>query len=302
MSRAARLKDFGKAVDHATAMLRRSIVANDPLASSYWESELAKVSAAQHEFRGTTTKTMAEVKADLAAAGITRVGPFGRMAKDAKRDAGKLRAGVTSEMDATARRTKRAADRTAKAVPDALDGKVSETRTAADRVATAVETPLTSLDAYAWGQHAGASYASGLASQAQATEAAAQQLAEATHAAIGFSRPPRRGPLASIRSWGPHLVATWTAGIERHVGDVERTASRLAGAMTPRPLAPAWEGTGSARWRSVPALTGRSGGGEVHLHIGTLIADERGLDELDRRLDLRRRLRGRSHPRANDPS
>ena len=32
MSRAARLKDFGKAVDHATRMLRRSIVANDPLA------------------------------------------------------------------------------------------------------------------------------------------------------------------------------------------------------------------------------------------------------------------------------
>ncbi len=40
MSRAARLKDFGKAVGHATKMLRRSIVANDPLAASYWEAEL----------------------------------------------------------------------------------------------------------------------------------------------------------------------------------------------------------------------------------------------------------------------
>jgi hypothetical protein len=302
MSRAARLKDFGKAVDHATRMLRRSIVANDPLASSYWESELAKVSAAQHEFRGTTTKTMGEVKADLAAAGITRVGPFGTMARDAKRHAGKLRAGVTSEMDATARRTKRAADRTAAAVPDALNAKVGETHSSADRVAAAVEVPLTSLDAYAWGQHAGSTFAQGLASQTAAASAAAQKLAAATHAAIGFSRPPRTGPLATIRSWGPHLVATWTAGIERHVGDVEQTASRLAGAMTPRPLAPAWEGAGPARWRSMPAPGGRSGGGEVHLHLGTLIADERGLDELDRRLDLRRRLRGRGHPRLNDPS
>jgi hypothetical protein len=302
MSRAARLKDFGKAVDHATRMLRRSIVANDPLAASYWESELAKVSAAQAEFRGTTTKTMAEVKADLAAAGVTKVGPFGKMAKDARRDAGKLKAGVTSEMDATARRTKRAADRTAEAVPDALDASVTETRTAATSVGSAVEGPLTSLDAYAWGQHAGSTYAQGLSSQAAAASAAAQELAAATHAAIGFSRPPRTGPLASIRSWGPHLVAEWLGGMERHLGDVERTATRLASAMTPRPLAPAWEGAGAARWRPVPALAGRSGGGEVHLHIGTLIADERGLDELDRRLDLRRRLRGRSHPRANDPS
>ena len=70
--------------------------------------------------------------------------------------------------------------------------------------------------------------------------------------------------------------------------------------MSPRPLAPAWEGGGAARWRA-PAAGGAGGrGGEVHLHIGTLIADERGLDELDRRLDLRRRLRGRSRPRGND--
>jgi hypothetical protein len=244
---------------------------------------------------------MAEVKAELAAAGVTKVGPLRKMARDAKRDAGKLKAGVTAEVDATARRTKRAADRTASAVPDALDASVTETRTAAASVGSAVEGPLTSLDAFAWGQHAGASYASGLASQAQATEAAAQQLAAATHAAIGFSRPPRRGPLASIRSWGPHLVATWTAGIERHVGDVERTASRLAGAIVPAPLAPAWQASGGG-WRSPASTFGGGRGGEVHLHIGTLIADERGLDELDRRLDLRRRLRGRSRPRANDPA
>jgi hypothetical protein len=301
MGRAARLAEFGKAVGHATKMLRRSIVANDPLASSYWEAELAKVSAAQAEFRGTTTTTMAEVKADLAAAGVTKVGPFGKMAKDARREVGKPKAGVTAEMDATARRTKRAAERTATAVPDAPDASVTDTRTAATSVGSAVEGPLTGLEAYAWGQHAGSAFAAGLASQTAAAEAAAQELAAATHAAIGFSRPPRRGPLAGIRSWGPHLVATWTAGIERHVGDVERTAGRLAEAIVPAPLAPAWQGAGGG-WRSPAAGFGGGRGGEVHLHIGTLIADERGLDELDRRLDLRRRLRGRNRPRANDPA
>jgi hypothetical protein len=89
------------------------------------------------------------------------------------------------------------------------------------------------------------------------------------------------------------------SGIERHVGDVERTAGWLAGAIVPTSLAPARQGAGGG-WQSPAALGGGGRGGEVHLHVGTLIADERGLDELDRRLDLRRRLRGRSYPRLND--
>src|SRR5690606_34831079 len=128
MSRAARLKEFGRAVDHATRMLRRSIIANDPLAATYWQDHLAKVSAAQAEFRGTTTKTMGEVKADLAAAGVKVGGSFRRMARDARRNAHRLRTGVTSQVDATARRVAKDADRTASALPDALSSSVADTR------------------------------------------------------------------------------------------------------------------------------------------------------------------------------
>ena len=103
---------------------------------------------------------------------------------------------------------------------------MSETRSAATGVAGAVEGPLTGLEAYTWGQHAGSAFAQGLASQAAATEAAAQQLAAATHAAIGFSPPTTVGPLATIRSWGPHLVA-----------DLARRASSATSATSsgPRP-------------------------------------------------------------------
>jgi hypothetical protein len=305
MSRAARLKEFGKAVDHATRMLRRSIIANDPLAASYWQDQLAKVSAAQAEFRGTTTKTMGEVKADLAAAGVKVGGSFRRMARDARRNAHRLRAGVTSQVDATARRVATDADRTATALPDALSSSVDDTRSAASDVKSAVTGPLSSLPAYRWGSHAGSLFASGIASQEAAAEAAARNLAAATHRMVGFSRPPRTGPLSTIRSWGPHLVENWLGPMERKVGDVERMGSRLGAALTPRPGQPAWmdhRGPDRATWAAVGAVGGGGRGGELHIHVGTLIANDAGLDELERRMERRRHLRRRDRRLVGSPS
>ena len=204
-------------------------------------------------------------------------------------------------MDATARRTKRAAERTAAAVPEALDAKVSETRSAATGVAGAVEGPLTGLEAYIWGQHAGSAFAQGLASQAATAEAAAQRARRGDPRRHRL-QPARHGPgpLATIRSWGPHLVATWLGG--HRAPRRRRRADRVPARGCHEPATPGTRlGGCEARPAGGPCrrCAGRSGGGEVHLHIGTLIADERGLDELDRRLDLRRRLRGRSRPRAS---
>lgn len=305
MSRAARLKEFGKAVDHATRMLRRSIIANDPLAASYWQDQLAKVSAAQAEFRGTTTKTMGEVKADLAAAGVKVGGSFRRMARDARRNAHRLRTGVTSQVDATARRVAKDADRTASALPDALSSSVGDTRTAASDVKSAVTGPLSSLPAYRWGSHAGSLFASGIASQEAAAETAARDLAAATHRMVGFSHPPRTGPLSTIRSWGPHLVQNWLGPMERKVGDVERMGARLGSAMTPHPGTPAWmdqRGPDRATWAAVGAAGGGGRGGEVHIHVGTLIANDAGLDELERRMERRRHLRRRDRRLVGSPS
>ncbi len=305
MSRAARLKEFGKAVDHATRKLRRSIIANDPLAASYWQDQLAKVSAAQAEFRGTTTKTMGEVKADLAAAGVKVGGSFRRMARDARRQAGRLRSGVTGQLDATARRTQRAADRTAAALPDALSASVGDTRAAAAEVRSAVSDPLTSLNAYQWGSHAGGLFASGIASQEDEAQAAAASLARATRRMIAFSRPPRTGPLSTIRSWGPHMVENWLGPMERRVGDVERMGARLGSALTPHPGAPAWmdhRGPDRATWAAVGAVGGGGNGGDVHIHVGTLIANDAGLDELERRMERRRHLRRRDRRLVGSPS
>jgi hypothetical protein len=286
-------------------MLRRSIVANDPLAASYWQDQLAKVSAAQAEFRGTTVRTMDEVKADLADAGVKVDATFGRMARDGRRHARRLRAGVTGQMDATARRTKRDADRTATALPDALSASVGDTRSAAADVKAAVVTPLTSLDAYQWGSHAGSLFASGLSSQEQEAQAAAASLARATHRMIGFSHPPRSGPLSTIRSWGPHMVGEWLSPMERRVTDVERMGSRLGAALTPHPGQPAWmdqRRPDRATWAAVGAVGGGGRGGDVHIHVGTLIANDAGLDELERRMERRRHLRRRDRRLVGSPS
>jgi hypothetical protein len=208
-------------------------------------------------------------------------------------------------MDATARRTKRDADRTATALPAALSASVGDTRSAAADVKAAVVTPLTSLNAYQWGSNAGSLFASGLSSQEQEAQAAAASLARATHRMIGFSHPPRTGPLSTIRSWGPHMVGEWLGPMERRVTDVERMGSRLGAALTPHPGQPAWmdqRQPDRATWAAVGAVGGGPRGGDVHIHVGTLIANDAGLDELERRIERRRHLRRRDRRLVGSPS
>jgi hypothetical protein len=161
----------------------------------------------------------------------------------------------------------------------------------------------TATDAATWGSHAGANFASGLQSQVPAVAAAGAALAAAAGEHITFSSPPP-GPLHGIRSWGPHMVEAWLGPVRARLGDVSRLGEALGASLRPtlQPLAvPAgWDGMRTAVPRAYADAPERGRGREVHFHIGTLIADERGLDELDRRMGNRRRLRRRGQARYND--
>lgn len=77
-------------------------------------------------------------------------------------------------------------------------------------------------------------------------------------------------------------------------------AGRMADAITPRPqLRAAYAGgPGVGRW-----LGGPSRVVENHYHIGTLIANDKGIDELDDRIERRRRHRRRGAGRhTNEPN
>jgi hypothetical protein len=93
--------------------------------------------------------------------------------------------------------------------------------------------------------------------------------------------------------------------MERKVGDVERMGSRLGAALTPHPGCPAWmdqRGPDRATWGAVGAVGGGGRGGEVHIHVGTLIANDSGLDELERRMERRRHFRRRDRRLVGSPS
>ena len=209
--------------------------------------------------------------------------------------------GRQQQMQRVARR------RAGRAFPAALQMAVGPTSTAAGNVADAAKAPLSTVPprAATYGDHAGDQFASNLYATAPQTANAAEHIAAQVSRFIAFSHPPRTGPLSTIRSWGPHMVGEWLSPMERHVGDVARMGSRLGAALTPHPGQPAWmdqRQPDRATWAAVGAVGGGGRGGDVHIHVGTLIANDAGLDELERRMERRRHLRRRDRRLVGSPS
>lgn len=102
---------------------------------------------------------------------------------------------------------------------------------------------------------------------------------------VGKSPPPF-GPLSTIDKAGTNLMTTYARGMLAGTPVLERAGMKAAGAALPNDM-------GLRAGYSM----GRVGGGDV-IQVGTLIATEQGLDELNRRLDRRksRRTRGRRLP------
>ena len=109
--------------------------------------------------------------------------------------------------------------------------------------------------------------------------------ANITAAFSGFfhgSAVPKHGPLKGFDRMGGDMVDAWVGAVKGRKGKVARAGAELAGAFSPRSRMPS------------AAMAGVGGGGDVnHFHIGTLIADEGGIDMLERRMSRRRRRRSR---------
>jgi hypothetical protein len=228
--------------------------------------------------------------------------------------------GITRDVEREAKRAARISEReakaAAKALPDAIKDKESAVESAADASAAAATKPLetAATDATTWGSTLGANFAAGLQSQVAAVAAASAALASAAAGPIKAESPPRIGPLHTIDKWGGRLVDTWTRPIVRDAHKAERAGAALADAMGRgmRVAAPRGAGgTSGGRWADMRRVTapgtgaGRYGrqarSGDVHVHVGTLIADDRGIDELTRRINRRLRLRGRGAGHYNEP-
>jgi hypothetical protein len=119
-----------------------------------------------------------------------------------------------------------------------------------------------------------------------------QVAAEVAGVVSGFFKgksPPRMGPLSTIDTDGAMLVKTLSGGMLSQKRLAAATGVTIAGAFRPALGANAIAANGLRR-----------GGRENHFHIGTLVADDRGIDELDRRMNRRRKMKGRGAMRYQD--
>jgi len=292
-----RLGDFRTATETVLRRMRAAVKANDPVAASYYVQQYRDIRTAQSQFRQSAQTVWGDV-ATIIDGSTANAGADVAALADTVGDGA-----VQAQL-----RMQRSARNAGHAFPAALQMAVAPTSSAAADVADAATGPLSSVPpkAATWGDHAGDRFASNLYATAPQSATAASHIAAQVSRYIAFSHPPRVGPLSGIRSWGPHLVGEWLGPMERHVGDVERTAGRLAGAMTPRPGMPTWDSpasTATHAWgRPDVAGRGSAGGGEVHIHVGTLIANDAGIDELQRRMSGRHRIRKRDRGRAGSPN
>lgn len=170
---------------------------------------------------------------------------------------------------------------------------VQETQSAADGALTAIgsiETGIQAIDLTDDAMNLGLEVAAGLDSSVPSVAAAASRVAAAAAGPIESHSPPKFGPLAHIDEWGANLVDTWLKPMEARVGHVGRVGAKLAGALAPRAQL--------AGMAMATAGAGQAGGN--HYHVGTLIANDAGLDEFDRRIERRRKIRGRGPMRYAD--
>ena len=256
-----RLKEMRKSMAQAWRQLKIAVKANDPVNIAYWSQRLTDVQGGINTLKEQGKIDVTNLATSLANSGVDIGGTF----LDIKTDAQNTKAGVDTAMN--------------------------NTETAVSTSVQAMESSVANASLYTEGQHLVQTAISGVNSQYQNAVSAGANIARAFRTNLAFSSPPP-GPLHDIESWGPHMISRWTGGIRSALPQVSRTSDAAARAFHPQPhLRPSW-GTPAGMRGTQPGL-GRRAGRDVHYHIGTLIANDGGIDKLDRKIEDRKRMRKR---------
>lgn len=139
-------------------------------------------------------------------------------------------------------------------------------------------------DAYNWGKNLIQNLINGIKSMINKVKSAVSSVVDTVKGYLGFSSPTEEGPGRYADKWAPNFMRMYAEGLLNNAGMVRAAvatvAESLAGmATTP---APAFAGSSSATGagRGYAPVTAP----EIHLHIGTLVADDYGLKKLEQRL------------------
>ena len=130
-------------------------------------------------------------------------------------------------------------------------------------------------DAYNWGKNLIENITKGIKATVGKVKDAVVGVVDTVKGYIGFSSPTKEGPGRYADQWAPNLIRMYAEGIIRNTGLVSSAASGVASSLS-----------GMSRAPSTPAFAGATAGAasEIHLHVGTLIADDYGLKKLEQKL------------------
>lgn len=264
-----RLMKMWRAIRQARTEMQKSVKADDPVNAAFWRQRLRDLRTG-----------MAVMKHESAAA------LAGAAAKWEEH-----RARIKARQDAVVKGTKDMAAGVGAGMTDAGQAVITGGLT--------IATALDNIDLTASGAGVVQSLASGMLSEIGTVRAASAAAAAAAAGPLKFSSPPAYGPLSTIRTWGPHMVDEWLKPIEGRLGRVRAMGSALGMAIVPRgQWQPAYAGAGVGR--GLGGRRGRGRGRGDNYQIGVLVADDGGLDELDKRIERRRKMRGRGPMRYRD--
>lgn len=163
---------------------------------------------------------------------------------------------------------------------------VSATQTAAG-----IQARFNGMDLAAAGINLVSTLASGMRAAIPQVFSVAAEISGLVSKFFAGNSPPPMGPLRTIDTDGANLVRTLSGGMLSQRGLATSTGHAIAGAFRP-----SW-GAGAV---AAAGMGARGGHGGDTYQIGTLIADDRGIDELDRRINRRKKMKGRGNMRFRD--
>lgn len=140
-------------------------------------------------------------------------------------------------------------------------------------------------EAYNWGRNLIGNIIDGIKSMISKVKSAVSNVASTIAGFLGFRSPAKKGPGAEADKWMPNLMEMLAKGIQQNIPKLQATlnmalATPIVESPTIAAMAVESPEPATVVERERPTMRPV----EVHLHIGTLVADDYGLKQLERKL------------------
>ena len=272
ISKGDRLSNMAARMKKVVANIRKATEVGDPMAQRYWEKARAKQQAQIERLKTKSVASSESIGKAYKKAGAETATAWRQTANKQKAAAGDAKNDVTAKAKQSRQNVKAQAE-----------GAATDSIAALGRI----KTWLAGVSLFADGNTLMSTLAEGIASGSSAVIAAVDAILAEVKARTQGESPPPKGPLSRIDEGGRNVMEAWLDGAGGLVRQAKGVGAQMASALAPQPS------------RTALALSGGAGGGggSLTIQVGTIIADDRGIDTLVRRIEQRTGMKSRKRQR-----